>query len=180
MKKRFDAVSMRGRIAYVIMCVEAFLVNEYPDRDWTVVSEKMWKATSENWEDWSEEYCAIIPDVFLQYVKFDKSELGSSISESEFAMLTKLYDGITEGKEDDPSDEINYMLNKPFEMAMIYEGTVIGDGMESVQIIENAERILIKNGILLPDYTRVRFSSSDELNGWGNGFDGKVLSIVKN
>lgn len=41
MDNRFDSVSMNGRMAYVIMCVEAFLVSEYPDRDWTFLSEKM-------------------------------------------------------------------------------------------------------------------------------------------
>ena len=46
------------------------------------------------------------------------------------------------GIEDDDSDELNYMINKPFEMAMVYEGTGIGDGIESVEIIQKAE---IKN-----------------------------------
>ena len=82
--------------------------------------------------------------------------------------------------EDDPADEVNYMLNKPFEMAMVYEGTVIGDGKESLMIIEKAENVLKKNGIVLPDYTKVLFSSSDEHNGWGNDFDGRYLSIILN
>lgn len=178
MDKRFDSVSMNGRMAYVIMCVESFLVSKYPDKNWTIVSEQMWKATSENWGDWPEEYSSIIPDVFLQYEYFDEEDLGDSITETEFVMLKKLYDGVTEGLENDPSDEVNYMLNKPYEMAMVYEGTVIGDGKESIRIIDEVENILKKNDVPLPDYTKVQFSSSNELNGWGNDFDGTSLSII--
>ena len=72
------------------------------------------------------------------------------------------------------------MLNKPFEMAMVYEGTVIGDGQESFGIIEKAEKVLALNGIALPDYTKVLFSSASELNGWGNDFDGEYLSVILN
>lgn len=178
MDKRFDSVSMNGRMAYVIMCVESFLVSKYSDKNWTIVSEQMWKATSENWGDWPEEYSSIIPDVFLQYEYFDEEDLGDSITETEFVMLKELYDGVTEGSENDPSDEVNYMLNKPYEMAMVYEGTVIGDGKESIQIIDEVENILKKNDVPLPDYTKVQFSSSNELNGWGNDFDGTSLSII--
>lgn len=180
MDKRFDSVSMNGRMAYVIMCVEAFLASEYPNRDWTFLSEKMWRATSENWGDWPEEYSTFIPEVFLQYDEYDAEELGEYLTEKEYAALKSLYCGITEGVEDDPADEVNYMLNKPYEMAMVYEGSVIGNGEKSLEIISNAERILVDHGIALPDYTKVLFSSSDELNGWGNDFDGRFLSTILN
>ena len=180
MDKRFDAVSMNGRMAYVIMCVETYLTTEYPDRDWTLLSQKMWNATSEDWGIWPEEYSTIIPDVFLQYEKYDSEDLGEYLTEEEFSALRSLYSGITEGIEDDPADEVNYMLNKPYEMAMVYEGTVIGNGKESLEIITNTEMTLTHHGIKLPDYTKVLFSSSDELNGWGNDFDGRFLSIILN
>ena len=77
-----------------------------------------------------------------------------------------------------PSDEVNYMLNKPYEMAMVYEGTVIGDGKEAVDIITDAERVLTRHGIAVPDHSKVQFSSIKELNGWGNDFDGRFLSII--
>lgn len=178
MDDRFALVSLNGRMAYVIMCVEAFLVHKYPDRDWTFVSEKMWKATSDNWGDWTDEFSAVIPDVLLQYTEYDSAELGRFVTENEFRMLKTLYGCITAGHEDDPSDELNYMLNKPFEMAMVYEGTGIGDGAESIRIIEEAESILRKSAIPLPDCSEVLFSSSNEFHGWGNRFDGKPLSVI--
>ena len=169
---------MNGRMAYTIMCVEAFLKARYPEKDWTFVSEMMWKATSTNWGDWPEEFSAIIPDVLLQYEAYDREELGNCLTEESFTALKDLYSGITDGLEDDPSDELNYMLNKPYEMAMVYEGTVIGDGQDSFDIISDAEAVLKKHDIPLPDYKKVLFSSSNEKNGWGNDFDGKQLSII--
>jgi len=180
MDKRFDSVSMNGRMAYVIMCVESFLVTQYPEKNWRFVGQKLWKATSTNWGDWPNEFSAIIPDVLLQYDKYDSEELGESITEDEFLSLKLLYSDISEGNEDDPSDEVNYMLNKPYELAMAYEGTVIGNGQESIDIITKTETVLKKHGIPLPDYTKVLFSSRNERNGWGDDFDGSYLSITLN
>ena len=180
MKNKLEDVSMNGRMAYVIMCVEAYLKSVYPQKDWTLIAKAMWKATNTNWGDWPDLYCVYIPDVFLHYNSFDEDELGSSISEDEYNMLRKLYSGITEGREDDPSDELNYVLNKPFEMAMVYEGTVIGDGKESFEIVDEIEVVLSNHNIPLPDWSRVVFSNASELNGWGNDFDGTFLSIILN
>ena len=63
-------------------------------------------------------------------------------------------------------------------LAMVYEGTVIGDGKESLDIIADVESVLSRRGISRPDYTKVRFSSGEKLNGWGNNFDGRFLSII--
>ena len=178
MDNRFTKISMNGRMAYVIMCVEAYLVNKFPEKDWSLISQKMWQATSMNWADWPDMFSSVIPDVLLQYPEYSAVDFGETLSKREYSVLKELYAGITDGIEDDPSDELNYMLNKPFEMAMVYEGTVIGDGQESFSIIEKVEDILIQNGIALPDYTKVLFSSASELNGWGNDFDGKFLSVI--
>lgn len=180
MENKLSSVSMNGRMAYIIMCVEAYLKNKYPNRNWTFVAEKMWQATSKNWGEWPDAYSIIIPDVLLQYEDYDENDMSDSISRQEYAALIQLYDGITNGSEDDPSDELNYILNKPFEMAMVYEGTIIGDGSDSFDIIEQTESILRKNNIPLPDYKNVLFSSASELNGWGNDFDGRKLSIILN
>lgn len=177
---RFSNISMNGRMAYVIMCVESYLKNTYPEKDWSLLSEAMWKATNMNWGDWSDLYCGFIPEVIFQYSSYDSKELSSSYSEEVYNRLLSLYLGLTEGREDDDSDELNYLINKPFEMAMVYEGTGIGDGIESVEIIQKAERILINHKIELPGIDKICFSSINDCNGWGNDFDGTYLSIILN
>ncbi|MCF0241488.1 MAG: hypothetical protein HUK25_02570 [Treponema sp.] len=179
MENKFSEVSMNGRMAYTIMCVEAYLVKKFPERDWTIIAREMWKATNEYWDDFYDSFCELIPEIFLTYDSYN-DDLAKSISEEEFSVVKELYSGITEGLEDDPNDELNYMLNKPYEIAMVYEGTSIGDGKESFDIIENTEKVLSSNNVPLPDYSKVLFSSASEKNGWGNFFDGTHLSIILN
>ena len=180
MINKLSTVSMNGRMAYVIMCVETYFLKKYPERDWALIFRIMWKATSMNWADWADMYSSVIPDVILQFDAYSSKEFSNTLSVEEFAKVKNLYFGITEGIEDDPNDEVNYMLNKPFEMAMVYEGTVIDDGKESFEIIEKTEQILRCNGFDLPDYSKVLFSSVNEHNGWGNDFDGVFLSCLLN
>lgn len=178
MNEKLNQVSINGRMAYLIMCVEAYLVAKYPYRDWSLVAQRLWRATDMNWADWSEMYSSLIPDVLFQYTEYDPESFVDSISEEEYKQLKVLYSGITDGLEDDSSDELNRMLNLPFDMSMVYEGTVIGDGTESIAIIKEAVSILNTNGIQPPDLDKVTFSSASERNGWGNDFDGSFLSII--
>ncbi|MCR5798711.1 MAG: hypothetical protein K6G69_01425 [Lachnospiraceae bacterium] len=177
MTSRFSNISMNGRMAYTILCVETFLSNRYKENDWSLISKAMWKATSTNWGEWPDFYSVFIPSVLFEYAEYD-DELAESMSEDEYNFLINLYSGITKGLEDDPSDEVTYMLNLPFEMAMIYEGTVIGDGSESFEIIKKAEDVLKKYNIPLPDYNIFSFTSINDHNGWGYDFDGTKYSII--
>ena len=178
MSHKLAQVSMNGRMAYTIMCVEAFLVNQYPERDWRLLAKKMWDATSINWGDWPVVYCNYLPDVILQYNDYVPEEFKNEMTLQEFNYAKSLYAGITEGRQDDPTDVVDYMLSKPFEMAMVYEGTEIGDGHESFEIIDEAEQVLLEHNIPLPDHNLVKFSPSSEFNGWGYKFDGTPLSII--
>ena len=180
MKPKLAQVSMNGRMAYTIMCVEAFLVNQYPERDWRLIAQKMWEATTTNWGDWPIMYLCYLPDVILEDDDYDSDYFGPYITLQEYQQLKDFYSNITEGREDDPADPVAYMLNKPFEMAMIYEGTGIGDGHESFEIIDEAEQILLEHSIPLPDHNLVKFSPASEFNGWGYNFDGTHLSIILN
>lgn len=139
----------------------------------------MWKSTNEYWDDFYDAFCEILPGIFLTDDSYN-DDLAKSISEEEFAIVKSLYNGITDGIEDNPNDELNYMLNKPYEMAMVYEGTVTVDGKETFEIIEKAEKVLISNNIPIPDYTKVLFFLLLKKNGWGNFFDETYLSIILN
>ena len=36
-------ISLTGRLCYLFMCIEKFLVSCYPDRDWTPAAKKCWQ-----------------------------------------------------------------------------------------------------------------------------------------
>ncbi len=171
---------MNGRMAYIIMCVEAFLITKYPDRDWTFLAERMWEATNHDWAYWPDMFNYLLPEVFCLFEAYDYDELNKYMTEKDFYDVKALFAGITEGVEDDPEDILNCLIMKPFEMGMVYEGTGIGDGHESFEIIDETESILINNGVELPDYRKVLFSSFDQRRGWGDDFDGRFLSVILN
>ena len=180
MSKELKQVSMNGRMAYIIMCVEAYLKAKYPDIDWSLISKVLWKATNTNWGDWTDLYSSYIPDVLLQYDSYNNDEFGDSITEDVFDTLHNLYSEIIGNADEVQDSELNIILNKPFNLAMVYEGTTVGDGKESLEIIEDTEKILAANSIKLPDSSKVAFSKIEELNGWGFDFDGLSLSIILN
>lgn len=176
----FAPVSMVGRTAYIIMCVEKFLLTQYPDRNWTPLAEILWKATSENWGSWTDEYCGWLPDVLLQYPSYETIDFKQYMSREQYEAAMALYAGITEGREDDPTDPLSYMLAQPFEMATVYENTCIGDGHESLEILRNTRELLLSLHITPPDTRKVLFSRFTERDGWGYPFDGRFLSIILN
>lgn len=50
MKNKIENISLNGRLAYLIMCCEAYLKSKYPERDWKFVAENMWEITkAEYW-----------------------------------------------------------------------------------------------------------------------------------
>ena len=42
----FDNVTVCGKLCYVFMCMERYLLALYPDRDWSFVARKMWNCVS--------------------------------------------------------------------------------------------------------------------------------------
>ena len=92
-------------------------------------------------------------------------------------LLAKKYDGIL--WEENYHDQLLPELDSA-EFPFLTYTRDLRDGKKSLEIISETEMILAKKGIILPDHTKVLFSSADERNGWGNDFDGRFLSVILN
>ena len=46
--KDFDNISIRGRVAYIILCFEKYVTKMYPGTDWARVDDMMWKICDDN------------------------------------------------------------------------------------------------------------------------------------
>jgi len=68
---RFENISMTGRLCYVFMCIERYLLTLYPDKDWTVVARKMWQWPKDTWSDGWWEYGDVVPGYILKYKNFE-------------------------------------------------------------------------------------------------------------
>ncbi|MBO4531951.1 MAG: hypothetical protein J5767_15075 [Paludibacteraceae bacterium] len=166
----FNNISMIGRMAYGILCVESFLLNKYPDDDWTPLASLMWEATSSYWDTWDWKYIEIIPEFLFEKETFE---------ESSFEYLSKedynLFSALLKGKD----ENVNTLLMKLHELQEVYCYTSIpGKGKEASQLIVDMCAILSQENIPLPDVSLVSFSSFSERDGWGEQFDGTKLSQV--
>ena len=169
-RKDFENISMIGRMAYGILCVESYLQSRFPDDDWTTLSELMWEATSSYWDEWDNKFIEVIPEYLFEKVSF---------VESAFDCLTETeYNSFTELLKDKPS-AVNDLLMKLHELQEVYCYTNIpGRGDEAIQIVLDICGILTQEGVELPSVSFVEFSSFSEKNGWGEQFDGRKLSFV--
>ena len=193
---RFENISMTGRLCYIFMCIERYLLAVYPDKDWTVIAKKMWQWTKQCWSDGWWEYGDVVPGHMLKYKNFE--EVGfpnTDITREEFEALTSLYKSIPIAL---LYGELSTVLNIPFVMGNICDvedyKSKIGEE-ETMKAIASIEEILKSHGIELPDFTPVseyikhdprdaarqeKLRITDRSEEWGQGIDADHLSIILN
>ena len=112
--------------------------------DWTAVSPKQQK--QESLTCFIRFYLTVAglsftAAIFLTSYSTTKTAIRQSLraawTKKHFFLIKALYSGITCGSEGDPADTVNALFNLPHEMAMIYEGTAIGNGQESLSVSVN-------------------------------------------
>lgn len=198
---KFRQITMTGRLIYIFMCIERYLISLYPDRDWMPVAARMWNRTKER-ERWSEGtpgdlYREIVPERIMRFYKhgYGYEELNSMVfdkqlSMTDYTLIRGLYEGISRG---DPKEEINQMVGLPEQL--IYQANLkmyhfAECDQMTMESILKAEKILESHGIELPDLSLVsRFSferTADEMldkekdRYFGFGVDATELSILLN
>ncbi|MBR4385956.1 MAG: hypothetical protein IKP51_05510 [Treponema sp.] len=189
MDKRFENITMTGRMCYIFMCIERYLLALYPDRDWTLVARKMWQWMSyPYWADdgWYE-YGGITPNCVLKYKDYDdmkKHDGLSIVSCEEYDQARKLYDGITNSYS---KNEMNVVLDIPVYLCNLCDGESYDDKTGdrlTLEHIDMIEGILEKHGIPLPDASLVaeyapQKNYEGELDRWGFQMYGtEKLSII--
>ncbi|MBR0132286.1 MAG: hypothetical protein IJM14_04305 [Lachnospiraceae bacterium] len=51
-RERFKNITMTGRLAYIIMCIERYMQALHPERDFTLAAKRMWKSFEKNgWKE---------------------------------------------------------------------------------------------------------------------------------
>lgn len=166
----FDNISMNGRMAYGILCAEAYLTCKYPEDNWSTLSRLMWGATSSYWDIWDSRFIEVIPEYL-----FEKD----SFAESEFEYLTEQdYNTFVALFKDKPLI-VNTLLMKLHELEEVYSySSIPGTGKEASSIIVELCEILEQDSVPLPELSTVSFSHFSEKDGWGEQFNGEKLSLI--
>ena len=182
-----DGLSLMGRFAYMLMCVEAYLVNMYPERDWQVLAKAFWQFSCWTVSDWYYFYRELKPDVILHGGDYTR-DVQDVFTLDEYNTLIEQYKSITEGDLDDPNDELCMILNIPFELIDEYDCAIPRSFSEqkqwaftaSIGLTNKIEKILTDHHITLPDIHRLDFLTIEDGDIWGPHFDGEALSIILN
>ena len=166
----FRDVSLRGRIAYGIMCAESYALSHYPQRNWRPVFEVLWYLSKDvYWDDWSSRVIDILPEYVSHDIPYNPDDF-ETLNEHTYETLCNLYDGMPQAWAT--------ILSNIVGMEQEYAYTVIpGCGLESVAMLKEIVSLLEAESIEPPDAKPVE-SMRFEGDGRGEPFDASSLSRV--
>ncbi len=170
-KKDFNNISMNGRLAYQLMCLEKYLSTKYPTRDFSDLMSLLWQGTNGlYWNEFADYVMDLSPSNMTEFDSYEKQEW-MILSKELYDTLFPCIQGL--------DSNVDSLFSTLKDQSYIYEGTVIPlPGKESIDIVFETIKILKENNISLPDISKVQFSTINQFNGWGNPFDGTTLSII--
>lgn len=164
-------LSIRGRIAYVIMCFEKYVLAKYPRRNWAPVCDMMWRIcdSSDYIDNSAYRYMEIIPEYLYEFDNFQDAEF-DYLTPEEYKIFTTIIPS------DDP--DVETIMHSIYSIAMEYAYTSIPPtAPDTIPYILKAEDCLKKSGLPLPDVS-VLTQYTDPVYWWGTPFDGRYLSTV--
>lgn len=168
--EKLKSISVSGRTAFIIMCIENYLVMQYQEKDWSPLAEEMWKFNDSYWDVWLSSFIEVIPECIHEYDSFEKYT--GKYSYDTFRNLYK----------DLKNDDVNELLSLLEEFMELYMHTCVCDFNEGEfpKVIEEVVSYLTKNNIPVPNVEKVSFSDFRQRDGFGEKFDGRYLSIILN
>lgn len=90
----FKTISIRGRIAYGIMCAESYALSKFPDRDWKPLFQVLWGISRDDvyWDEWASDVIDRLPEMPLSDEPRDWEETDQNVLER----CRALYQGMPE------------------------------------------------------------------------------------
>lgn len=197
--KLFENITMNGRMCYIFMCIERYLLALYPDRDWTPAAKRMWDWTSVCWtcDEEFDRYIQLIPECILEFDTYEaaNAEWYGKLDRKDYDELVALYKGITTGAEDDEINQVFLIPNKLWKECDGCYYDIERGRVNTLKYIGKIEEILMSHDIPLPDVSLLNdytISPADpevkhfgyydrsrtDHNEWGFGKSGAPLSII--
>lgn len=171
MDNRINDISIRARVAYLIMCFESYVAAKYPHGNWQPVAEMMWKIcdNSDYIDNSAYRYLDIIPDHLYAHEGFAESEF-EYMTEKEYKSFSSII----------PKDDSNLsiLMHSIYDVAIEYAYCGIPKGApDTIPYIDDVVQIMHDNGLMLPDVSLLS-GYVDPEDWWGEPFDGRYLSII--
>lgn len=160
MKELIEKISLRARVAFIVLCIENALRNENKLVKWEKVLEIFWSQTSMQFVDeWLYEISRVMPESILE----DEYEENETISVNEFSELKILYSNTPK--------YIFELMELAFECGTIdLYGAVENDSDKTILSVLKSIEIMKERNIELPNIELLKKYNISEKGGWGNQF----------
>ena len=160
-RRDFYDVSIRGMVAYCILCLESYVLETYTNHDFGPVLRLAWDIVGpEGYIDQNaDRFMEAIPEYLFEFDDYEAAEF-DHLTRREFDELRRLLD---------PEDSaLNLVMHRIYDVAMCYAYTAVKvPPMEAVDLVFDVISCLKEHGMPLPDFELVRGFSFDEFHGWG-------------
>lgn len=160
-KRDFCNVSIRGMVAYCVMCLESYVLEIYPSRDLTPVLRLAWDIVGpEGYIDQNAgRFMEAIPEYLFEFDDYEEAEF-EHLTKAEFDELRRLLN---------PDDStLGLVMHRIYDIAMCYAYTAVATPpREAMDLVFEVVSALCACGTPLPSFELVRGYSSDEFDGWG-------------
>lgn len=161
-KYAFKNISIRGRVAYGISCLNTYLNTIYPDKDFSSLMDMACKITEDgNYIDVSTlAFMEIIPQYLYEFDNYKDAEF-EYISEDQYNSFVSLI----------PKDDsnLNSIMLAIHETAYAYcYVSVEKNAPDTYPHLESLISIMNKLSLPLPDISLFKKYSFEESGGWGN------------
>ena len=164
----FKTISIRGRIAYGIMCAESYALSMYPDRDWRPLFQVLWSISRDDvyWDEWASAVIDRLPDMVLSDDPRDWEETDPEVLEQ----CRALYQGMPEA--------FNRIISSIVDIEEADAYTVVeGHGAAALEGLQDVIDVMRAEGVELPDPLPIA-SMAFEGDGRGGPFDARPLSRI--
>ena len=175
----FSKISMTGRFCYVFMCIEKYLTEKWPDRDWTIIAEHMWQWTKQYWDESWDIYSVIVPEYIMQHDSYEVTrdvDFDGELDQDVYNRLIDLYSDITDGQ---GTCDFDILMKIPCDMGNICDGAAFSSAERLVQEeMDIVFELLDRADVALPAIEKVNDFDVSIGNGWGGFMDTTYLSII--
>ena len=159
-------------VAYCIMCLENYLLDRYPDRDFSPILKLAWDIVGpEGYIDQSADlYMEVIPEYLYEFDDYEAAEF-EHLTPAEFDEFRRLL------APDDPT--LDLLMHRIYDIAMKYAYVGLPNPpKEAIGLAWEVVGALRQSGVDLPDFDCVRSFSFDQFHGWGEYISPAGLSRI--
>ncbi|QYS89467.1 hypothetical protein [Flavobacterium davisii] len=160
MKEIIEKISLRARVAFIILCMEKSVKNIGYNVSWDKVFKIFWLQTNIKFVDeWLYEVSKIMPESILE----DEYEENITITLEDYFELKKLYKNTPKFIFD--------LMELAFECGTIdLYGEIENNSDKTMQSVLRCIEIMYNNNIELPNIDLLKKYSISENRGWGREF----------